>query len=68
MKGEQALGLVTHALMRKQYPYRPGHPGAHHCPAKSMVETPTMAAPCELMDYLNFRQAHGQAYFRQAAN
>ena len=44
MKGQQALGEVTHALMRKQYPYRPGHPGAHLCPAKSIVETPTMAA------------------------
>ena len=43
--GEQAFGEVTHALMRKHYPYRPGHPGAHLCLAKSMVETPTMAAP-----------------------
>ena len=25
--------------------YRPGRPDAHLCPAKSMVETPTMAAP-----------------------
>ena len=39
MKGQQALGSVTHALMREHYPYRPGHPGAHLCPAKSMVET-----------------------------
>jgi len=36
---------VTHALMRKHYRYRPGHPGAHLCPTKSMVETPTMTAP-----------------------
>ena len=40
MKGEHALGWVSHALMRKHYPYRPGHPGAHLCPAKCMVETP----------------------------
>ena len=45
MKGQQAFGEVTHALMFKHNPYRPGHPGAHLCPAKSMVETPTMAAP-----------------------
>ena len=45
MKGQQAFVEVTHAfaLMRKYYPYRPGHPGAHLCPAKSMVETPTTA-------------------------
>ena len=40
MKGEQALGSVTHTLMRVHYPYRPGHSGRHICPAKSMVETP----------------------------
>ena len=45
MKGQQAFGEVTHALMRKHNPYRLGHPGAHLCPAKSMVETPAMAAP-----------------------
>ena len=44
MKDEQAFSEVSHALMRKHYPYRPGNPGAHLCPAKSMVETPTMAA------------------------
>ena len=45
MKGQQAFGEVTHALTRKHNPYRPGHPGAHLCPAKSMVETPTTTAP-----------------------
>ena len=44
-KSQQVFGEVIHALMRKQYPYRPGHPGTSLCPAKSMVETPTMAAP-----------------------
>ena len=28
MKGQQAFGKVTHALMREQYTYRPGPPGA----------------------------------------
>ena len=51
-KVEQALGSVTHALTRKHYPYRPGHPGAHLCPAKSMVDTPTMAAPWAHVDPL----------------
>ena len=45
MKGQQALSSVTHTLMRKRNPYRPGHAGAHLCPAKSMLETPIMAAP-----------------------
>ena len=45
MKGQRAFGEVTHALMRKLYPYRPGHPGARLCPAESMAETtPTVAA------------------------
>ena len=26
MEGQQAFGEVTHALTRKHYPYRPGHP------------------------------------------
>ena len=30
MKGQQAFGEVTHALMRKHNPYRPGHPAPHH--------------------------------------
>ena len=42
VKGQKALGEVTHALMRKHYPYRPGPNDAHLCPTKSMVETPTM--------------------------
>ena len=29
MKGQQAFGEVTHALMRKHHPYRPGHLGAN---------------------------------------
>ena len=43
MKGEQAFSEVTHARTRKHYPYRPRNPGAHFCPAKSVVETHTMA-------------------------
>ena len=43
-KGQQALGSATRALMRRHYPYRPKHPGAHLCPAKSMVETPIIPA------------------------
>ena len=39
MKGQQAFGEVTRALMRKQHPYRSRHPGAHLCPAMSMVDT-----------------------------
>jgi len=39
MKGQQAFGEVTHALMRKHNPYHPGYPGAHLCLAKSMAET-----------------------------
>ena len=42
MMGQQAFGEATHALMRKHYPYCPWHPGAHLCPAESMVETPAM--------------------------
>ena len=38
MKGQQAFGEVTHALMHKHNPYRPGQLGAHLCPAKTMVE------------------------------
>ena len=38
MKGQQPFGEVTHALMRKHYPYRPGHPGAHLCPVKSVEQ------------------------------
>ena len=44
MEGQQAFGEATHFLMRKHYPYRPGHPSANICPAKPMVETPTMVA------------------------
>ena len=38
-EGSAGSGEVTHALMRKHNPYRPGYPGAHLCPAKSMAET-----------------------------
>ena len=37
--------IVAVELSHKHYSYRPGHPGAHLGPGKSMVETPTMAAP-----------------------
>ena len=64
MKGEQAFGEVTHALMRKHYLYRPGHPGAHLCPAKSMVETPTMAAPRAHAEPLQSYPVIREAIFR----
>ena len=38
-EGSAGSGGVTHALMRKHNPYRPGYPGAHLCPAESMAET-----------------------------
>jgi len=74
MKGQQAFGEVTHALMRKHNPTSPGYPEAHLCPAKSMVATnrPIGTFVFFILSFFCFytyrEKQHGGSHAREAAD